>query len=509
MDLSGKAKIAYFLDTSKGLGGAGNLLLQQASLMADLYDVIVVIPIGEEGSCNDEYVRRCKLNQLPYICIKYDTAYNFYLIDFIEAMNSAVEIEVFAREKKITFFHSVQLNIAAEYVARKLGIPHLMNIYSMNEEEFKICPGDIYPHYHLCDSRLYSERWSRELGIKSRCIRPVAIQNEIKKKNGYSGKSITLLMLGNVCEYKNQMTAIKAVEQCICKDEIKLHIAGCDNTDYAEECRLYVREHNLEQYIIFHGFASDIVPLLEGSDCLLCASYYESFPMSIVEAMTYDLTIISTPVAGIPEVLTDKENAFVSRDFSEKSIYASILECLEYYRNGKISAIHRNASQTWRKNFERNYVRNQMDLYYREIFSDKVYKNIQPFLDMGEDVRETVDLLNDLDKDGEDWIDRKFLYYTFIRKKLQGRKIYIWGAGKLGRLSFEIFKRICPNVEVTAFIDTFKEGFYCGVPVMKLESISLEEQSFYCVSFSKENYSAVQYLKNRGLLLNKQVWIMP
>lgn len=87
MDSPGETKIAYFLDIPKGLGGAGNLLLQQASLMAGLYDVIVVIPVDGEGNCNDEYVRRCKINNLPYIGIQYETAHNFYLIDFTGGVN--------------------------------------------------------------------------------------------------------------------------------------------------------------------------------------------------------------------------------------------------------------------------------------------------------------------------------------------------------------------------------------------------------------------------------------
>ena len=41
-------KVAYFLDIPIGLGGAGNLLLQQAVLMSELYDVIIVIPEDQE-----------------------------------------------------------------------------------------------------------------------------------------------------------------------------------------------------------------------------------------------------------------------------------------------------------------------------------------------------------------------------------------------------------------------------------------------------------------------------
>lgn len=510
MDSPGETKIAYFLDIPKGLGGAGNLLLQQASLMAGLYDVIVVIPVDGEGNCNDEYVRRCKINNLPYIGIQYETAHNFYLIDFTGGVNSADDIELFAKRERITFFHSVQLNLAAEYVSRKLGIPHLMNIYQLKEEEFKICPGDIYSHYHLCDSLLYAERWSRQLGIKSKCIRPVAIRDSVKRKNTYLGHDIAILMLGGLYVYKNQMAAIKAIEQCIANDyEITLHIAGRGETDYAEECKLYVREHGLEHNVVFHGFVSNIIPLLENSDCLLCASYNESFPMSVVEALTYGLTIISTPVAGIPEVFKDKENSFISMDFSEKSIGKSIENCLDYYKNGRIDKIHQNAEETWNTNFKRDHVRSQIDLYYKDIISDKSFKDIQPFLEMEEDVKQTESLLRDFDRMGEEWIDKRLLYYTFIRKNFTEGKIYIWGAGKIGKLAFGILKKLCPDMEIAAFIDTYKEGNCCGIPVIRPENILPQEGNFYCVSFAKGSDRAIEYLENKGMVLNRQIWKMP
>ena len=37
-------KIAFFLDAPRGFGGAASLLLRQAKLMSELYEVIVVIP---------------------------------------------------------------------------------------------------------------------------------------------------------------------------------------------------------------------------------------------------------------------------------------------------------------------------------------------------------------------------------------------------------------------------------------------------------------------------------
>lgn len=505
-------KIAYFLDVPKGFGGAGNLLLQQAVLMSELYDVIVVIPADETGSYNYEYAKRCEQHHIPYTWIEYSTAWNFMSIDYIEYMKSVVSIEEFAKKENITFFHSVQLNIAVEYVSRKLKIPHLMDIYQLREDDFRLCPGDIYSHYHLCDSILYSNLWNKQLGVDSRCIRPIAILDNIRKKAVYSKDNIKLLMLGVVCPRKNQMTAIKAVAQSaalIAPIKLELHIAGDIDNYYAEECIEYVKVNKLDQFIVFHDFVSDITPLLESCDCLLCASTDESFPSSIVEALTYDLTIISTPVAGVPEVFFDKNNSFISVDFTVEGIKDSILECLEYYKNGKIIDIHKNAEKTWLSNFERKTVRKQIDLYYKYISANGYFRDNKEFLNIEKDVKQTELLLHDINDDGEKWIYTKYLYYTLVRKKLKKGKIYIWGAGKLGKLTFEILKKICPDTEIIAFIDRYKEGSYCEIPVIKLEDVQFDQSSFYCISFASGRYEAIQYLEDKGLALNTQIWCMP
>jgi len=501
--------IAFFLDIPAGLGGAGNLLLQHAVLMLGLHNPIVVIPIGADGHYNTEYAKRCDRYRVPYICLAYKTSFTFSYVDFIAAMDSAADIEKFAVERKIDFFHSVQLNLAVEYVSRKLGIPHLMDIYQIGREEFSLCPGDIYPHYHLCDSLLYSDLWKRQLHIESKCVRPVALMDKVRKKNTYVREIVKILMLGSVCERKNQMEAIRAVEYCMNFGRIELHIAGDMYHGYGDSCEEYVRKQGLQNYVFFYGFVSDIRMLLESSDCLLCSSTDESFPSSIVEALTYDLTIISTPVAGVPELFTDGENGFISKGFSCQDISESILDCLRYYRNGEIRYIHRKAAATWSRHFDREVIKKQINSYYAGIISKNQVSSIAPFHEVDERVREVRLLLEDMDDMGEKWIRGRDLYYAVVRGRMLEGNIYIWGAGKRGKLTFEILRRICLDIRIEAFVDTYKEGAYCGIPVIKVEELPLDKKSFYCISFAVGSDRAIRHLENSGLRLNRQIWYMP
>lgn len=500
-------KIAYFLDISQGLGGAGNLLLQQARLMSDIHNVIVVIPMNPQGMPNDEYAKRCERYGLPYYTLRYSTSFNFNDIDWCQAMDSVSTIMEFSKNEKISFFHSVQLNVAVEYVARKLGIPHLMNIYQLREEDFACCPGDIFPHFHLCDSNIYKERWSRKLGIESRCVRPVALLDVMKKKERYPKGNIKILMLGSVCERKNQLAAIKACELCLKEYEIVLTIAGDLKGSYAKSCIDYVKERHLERSIIFKGFVSDIVPLLGENDCLLCTSTDESFPSSMVEALTYDLTIMSTPVAGVPEIFVNGYNAFVSKDFSVESISFCIKDCIRNYKIGDICQIHEQAEATWNNNFERNRVRKQIDLYYDRIKDAHViYKD--EYSRIMSEVKRTIEILNEEYNRNVD-MQKRALYHTLLRKELTAGVIYLWGAGKMGQFAYDILRVICPKLTIKAFVDKKKEGQYCGLPIIKPEELPIDENIFYGIAFVEGSEEVIDGLNEKGLILNRQIWRVP
>lgn len=501
-------KIAYFLDIPKGLGGAGNLLLQQAKNMSAVYDVVVVVPCDEDGVTNEEYIRRCEISHVSYKILKYNTAFNFYNVDFLSAMESKRYIKDFAIEEKITFFHSVQLNVAVEMVARELHIPHLMNIYQLQSAEFKLRYGDIYPQYHLCDSELYSKLWSDELGIESRCVRPVAPLIQIEKKECYSLKNFSIIVIGDICDRKNQLTAIKVVEKCLDEHyDIRLKIAGSEEGRYAERCKNYVKEKGLENKIQFLGFVKDISDLLLQCDCLLCTSLDESFPSSIVEAVTYDLTVVTTPVAGVPEIFKNSYNGFVSKDFEVASVYESVIDCLDSYKDGNIAKIHLNEECTWERFFSPNIVRMQIKQYYEDIIKSFVSK--ENVLDeISREVIKISKLLQPVFMNNNMFKSR-CLYYSLLDNILKAGRVYIWGAGVYGKIAKEILDIIKPEIEVLGFIDRSKVGIYLQKPIISPEDIQYSEVDYIFIGFAYGKEEVIEFLKEKQFNYNEKVWLLP
>lgn len=70
-------------------------------------------------------------------------------------------------------------------------------------------------------------------------------------------------------------------------------------------------KRNLGESIKYLGFQSDVSKFYEDSDALILMSEFENFPISIIEAMNHGLSIITTGVGGISEMVKDGFNGFV------------------------------------------------------------------------------------------------------------------------------------------------------------------------------------------------------
>ena len=73
---------------------------------------------------------------------------------------------------------------------------------------------------------------------------------------------------------------------------------------------------------------SNVLTLLHDLDVLVCASHEEAFPISMLEAMACGKAIVSTNVNGIPEALTDGENALLTSAHNPSGLATRVLALL-------------------------------------------------------------------------------------------------------------------------------------------------------------------------------------
>lgn len=117
---------------------------------------------------------------------------------------------------------------------------------------------------------------------------------------------IRLLFVGRLSKVKRVGEIIQAV--AFMEGKACLSIIG--DGEERQTLEQLVSERNLGHLVTFLGGLdpSDVGAHMRDSDILVMNSALEGKPMTILEAMSYGMPIVTTPVGGIPELVADGEN---------------------------------------------------------------------------------------------------------------------------------------------------------------------------------------------------------
>lgn len=508
-----KLHIAYFLSVSSDfVGGADQTLLMQAHLMNSAMEVAVILPCDIHGSYNTIIKRKCEKMHLDCKVMKYDAAYSIKIVNVIGCMGDVRQIEDFVLSNKIDILHSVQINPTVEYISRKHKIPHVMNIYSLDAWEWQIPYSELFPQYVSSDSIFYLKKWKDYLQCNGKCVR---VYSNMGRKNilcKHHKETIVLGTVGTICAYKNQLEVIKAVEKEINEGRnIHLLLAGEKAPVYGERCRDYINRHHLQDNIKVLGFMEDMSFFYEQIDALICGSKRESFPASIVEAMSCNIPIISTPVAGVPEILVDRENAYVTEDYSSQSLAEAIDKFLKDYADGLLQTLLKKAKQTYEQNFSAQAVKDQLiDLYYSMLNPALQFGPVSVYASLEQQTKSLVCKVKKtgIAKEDAEQMYSRALYFWQIKDKIVARECYIWGAGKWGRRTKVILDCLIEGMHIRAFVDEKKEGNFDGIDIIKKEDMKLQGNVAVFIGFVSGQEEVVNYLCKKGMEIMKDVFII-
>jgi glycosyltransferase involved in cell wall biosynthesis len=507
-------KILYFLDFSSGFGGAANTLLKQAQLMhAAGLDVVMTIPVDEEKKTIEEYEYRCRKYHLPFHFLFYTVTAIPEDIDVVSLISCYDDTKEYISALNPDIVHSTQINVTVEMVCRKLSIPHIMNIYQIEDYFFRLDYPEIFPRYHICDSELYKKEWEKYIGCNSICIRnPCDLTPGNEKK--YNG--VVIACVGSLCERKNQMEAIKAVRMLI-KDgvDICLHLYGHMAGEYGEQCLYYVRQNNLEENVKFKGFVPFAETEIAKCAALVCASKTESFPNVISEAIAAGVPVISTPVAGVPELLQDLENAYLSSGYEEDDIYISLKTYYEQRDTKRQQEIIKRAHKTYLENFSPVAVSAKLLDYYEYVQNDFENRENKD-LDIDWFIRlygEPISAFKVYERIFTKPANmRKMIWQIpYIREKISrynpDRKLIIWGAGTYGSEVKKFAELFFGELELKGFIDRKKTGYYLEYPIFSMDRENWEDCIIWIATVAGQQ-DIYQLLQDEGKEYQKDFFMM-
>jgi colanic acid/amylovoran biosynthesis glycosyltransferase len=139
-----------------------------------------------------------------------------------------------------------------------------------------------------------------------------------------------LVCVGRLCEQKGQMLLVQAAK--------KLHDAGVDfklilagDGEMRQAIEQQIHQHKLQDKVEITGWISStqVRQHLLDAKALVLPSFAEGLPVVIMEAMSLKRPVISTYIAGIPELVIDGENGFLCPAGDVESLSNTMRKLLE------------------------------------------------------------------------------------------------------------------------------------------------------------------------------------
>lgn len=206
-----------------------------------------------------------------------------------------------------------------------------------------------------------SESWKRD--IASITSAPVTvIENpgiSVPPSSGGDGK--TLLFLGRVGHRKGTYDLLRALATV--SADWRLVCAGDGDVETAREL---AHELGIGDRVEFPGWigGAEKAELLSQAAAYVLPSSAEGLPMSLLEAMSAGLPIVSTPVGGIPEAVTHGKEGLLVPVGGEAQLAEAITQLLEdadlRTRMGEA------ARETFLSRFDTNVVIPKLETVYRQ-----------------------------------------------------------------------------------------------------------------------------------------------
>lgn len=163
-----------------------------------------------------------------------------------------------------------------------------------------------------------------------RIANPIDLPSDIQLKKVVKNP-ITVIFVGFLIESKGVSDLIEVVRKLKANNikNVRIKVAGKGELErFLVEC---IEKEKLGQYIQYSGWISGNKKkgFYRNADIFVLPSYKEGMPISILEAMSFRLPILSTKIAGIPDVVHEGRNGFLFTPGDIEHFYKLLLEMLQ------------------------------------------------------------------------------------------------------------------------------------------------------------------------------------
>ncbi len=217
----------------------------------------------------------------------------------------------------------------------------------------------------VCLSEEWKEFYLTTMKLSNVLVIGNPIEMHVYNGHNLNNRVLNLLFLGKICNEKGIFDLLEYLKQnsYYLNNQIRLTIGG--NHDVSRLQSL-LDEPIFNTNIHFCGWVEPDLKakLFTECDVFILPSYFEGLPVSILEAMSYGKSVISTRVGGIPSIVKEGFNGwlinpgnFIELDAVLEQIFNQSSILIEYGFN----------SHTTAKKFSTNIVTQQLEHLYSSL----------------------------------------------------------------------------------------------------------------------------------------------
>lgn len=187
-------------------------------------------------------------------------------------------------------------------------------------------------------------------------------KRDLRLKLNIKDEDVVFLNVGRLTKQKQQVMLIESFKNVVDKNKnAKLFIVGRGGEK--EKLEQKINELSLSENVLLIGYSDSVFDYYRAVDAFVLSSKHEGFPNVAIEAMAFNLPLISTKVPGVDEFLVEGKNGLLMEE-NPQSISDSILRFLNLSEQEK-NTISLEAEKTSKEFDIKNTVEKYSTLYLK------------------------------------------------------------------------------------------------------------------------------------------------
>lgn len=319
-------------------GGAERFVVSLSNQLAELGHEVHLCMLRTDNEPNNIFNKIFLNQQVHFTSLKVSEGFSFAKVKKVEQYIEGIMPDIV----------HCHLNVVPYIYRLALRHPGMRIFHTLHSLAPKTYSGRIQ---YLINKYMYSHNYIRPITISSECTMSYQATFNLNNAKCIINGCEKVHSSDGYNDVKREIAALKSSE----KTPVFVHVArfhGLKNQEMLIRCfnrlasegvdfRLLIigagfdsaEGHRLKllscPQIVFLGEKSNVGDYLLNSDYFILSSIYEGLPISLIEAMSCGLVCISTPAGGVKDVLINDVNGFLSEDFSEESLYNTILRAMD------------------------------------------------------------------------------------------------------------------------------------------------------------------------------------